>query len=363
MSKKKKKFKKRYLLFFIVPVLAVAIAVGAYAWKLNSQLKRPKAKKAEISTNKDVVLEKDKKDNSWDIALFGVDARDKSLDKGNRSDVVMIAHIDKDTKEVNVFSVYRDNYVKIPGKGYDKLTHAYSYGGYELALSTLNTNYDLNIKKFATVNFVAMEDAIDLLGGITIDVKEDEVKWINGYVTSLNKECGLNKVALVSQAGKQTLTGSQAVAYCRIRYTSGGDFKRAERQRTVLEAMLNKAKKTDVNTLLNIVDTMTKEIYTNLSTKEIVRLTKDVVSYDIKKSEGFPFHVKSGSAMCYADSHKKLSVDFPTNYLDDLKKLHLDILGYKTYEPSSTVKQIASDLSGYQEPVKEEATTTNDNKK
>ena len=161
---------------------------------MNSQIQRPDEKKVEVETNNDVVLEKEEEDNSWDIALFGLDARDKSLKEGNRSDVVMIAHVDEDSKEINLFSIYRDSYVNIPNKGWDKLTHAYSYGGYETALSTINTNYDLNISKFVTVNFVALEDTIDKLGGIPIDVQQDEVKWINGYMTSLYKECGLNKV-------------------------------------------------------------------------------------------------------------------------------------------------------------------------
>lgn len=354
MSKRKRKFKKRYLLFLLIPILAGGVFLGAYLYKLNSQIQRPTEKKADVKVNEDVVLEKDEEDDSWDIALFGVDARDKSLDKGNRSDVVMIAHVDGKTNKVNLFSIYRDSYVNIPGKGFDKLTHAYAYGGYELALSTINTNYDLDIDKFVTVNFVALENAVDLLGGIEIDVQSDEVKWINGYVTSLHKESGLNKVALISGPGKQTLTGSQAVAYCRIRYTDGGDMKRAERQRTVLNEMFKKAKETDVNTLLNIVNQMTKEVYTNLKTSEIIGLAKDVTSYDIDKSEGFPYHVKTTSDWCYADSSKKLSIVAPTNYIDDLETLHNEVLGYKNYEPSSKVKELAQSLAGYQQPVTEE---------
>ncbi len=355
----KKKFKARYLLFLLIPLLLGIIFVVLYLYKLNSQIQRPDEKKpVKVEVNKDVVLEKDEDDDSWDIALFGLDARDKSLDKGNHSDVIMIAHVDGNTKKVNIFSVYRDSYVNIPDRGFDKLTHAYAYDGYELALSTLNTNYDLNIEKFVTVNFVALEDAIDLLGGIEIDVQPEEVKWLNGYVTSLNKESGLNKVTLISGPGKQTLTGSQAVAYCRIRYTSGGDLKRAQRQRTVLNEMLKKAKSTDISTLLDIVNTMTNEIYTNLKTSEIIDLAKDIGSYNIDKSEGFPYHVKQTSASCYnAGSTKNLSIVAPTNYLGDMETLHKDILGYTDYEPSSKVKEFAQTLQVYQEPVKEETTT------
>ena len=363
MKKSKKKFKWRYLLFLLIPIAIVAVVAGVWVAKMNSQIQRPDEKEiVEVKKNEDVVLEKEEEDNSWDIALFGLDARDKSLKEGNRSDVVMIAHVDGDTKEINIFSIYRDSYVYIPDKGWDKLTHAYSYGGYETALSTINTNYDLEISKFVAVNFVALEDTIDKLGGIPIDVQQEEVKWINGYMTSLYKECGLNKVQLISGPGEQTLTGAQAVAYCRIRATAGGDFKRAERQRTVLNEMFKKAKKTDVSTLVSIVNEVTKEIYTNLETKEIISLAKDISSYKMKKSEGFPYNVKAASDWCYADSSQKLSVDVPTNYLDDLKKLHEDVLGYKDYEPSSKVKEFADHLAGYQVATTQEAATTEENK-
>lgn len=351
----KKKFRFRYLLFILIPLVLILLWAAVYFYKLNSQIQRPDEKKVEIKKNEDVVLEKEEEDDSFDVALFGVDARDRSLGKGNRSDVVMIAHIDRKTKEVNLFSIYRDTYVEIPDRGMDKLTHAYAYDGYELALNTINTNFDLNIEKFVTVNFAVLEQAIDLLGGIEIDVQDNEVKWVNGYVRSLNKESGINKVAYISGPGKQTLTGSQAVAYCRIRYTEGGDLVRAKRQRTVLNEMLKKAKKTDMSTLLNIVNEMTKEIYTNLETSEIVGLAKDVASYKINKSEGFPYNVQNTKDFCYADKNAKLAIVAPTNYLDDLKTLHLDVLGYKNYEPSSKVKEIANRLSGYQKPVEASA--------
>lgn len=348
----KKKFRLRYLLFILIPLVLILAWAGVYFYKLNSQIQRPdEEKKVEIKKNEDVVLEKEEKDDSFDVALFGVDARDRSLGKGNRSDVVMIAHVDQKTKEVNLFSIYRDTYVEIPDRGMDKLTHAYAYDGYELALNTINTNFDLNIDKFVTVNFAVLEQAIDLLGGIEIDVADNEVKWINGYVRSLNRESGINKVAYISGPGKQNLTGSQAVAYCRIRYTEGGDLKRAERQRTVLNEMLKKAKKTDMATLLSIVNEMTKEIYTNLETSEIVGLAKDVASYKINKSEGFPYNTKNAKDWCYADKSKTLSIVAPTNYLNDLYTLHIDILGYSNYEPSSKVKEIANRLAGYQKPV------------
>ena len=355
-------FKKKYLLVILIPIVIAIIAVGAYIYKLNSQIQRPEEKNVEIATNEQATTEEAKEeDPSYDIALFGLDARDRSLDKGNRSDVVMVAHVNPETKKIQLYSIYRDSYVEIPNKGMDKLTHAYSSGGYELSLGTLNTNYDLNISKFVTVNFVALEDAIDLLGGVDVNIESNEIKYVNGYMRSLYRECGLNNVQYIWNTGMQTLTGAQAVAYCRIRYTSGGDIKRAQRQRTVLNAMFDKVKNTDLTTLNSIIDQMTKEIYTNLKTSEILELAKDVGSYEIEKSEGFPYNYKETSAMCVSDSKNKLSVVVPTNYLDDVITLHKEVYGQEDYEPSDKVQELAGALAGYQvPPTTEEATTEND---
>lgn len=353
-------FKKKYLWFILIPIVIAIAVIGGYIYKLNSQIQRPDEKNVEIATNAPATTEEAKEDDdpSYDIALFGLDARDRSLDKGNRSDVVMIAHVNPETKKIQLYSIFRDSYIEMPNKGMDKLTHAYSHGGYELSLGTLNTNYDLNISKFVTVNFVALEDAIDLLGGVDVNIEQNEIKYVNGYMRSLNRECGLNNVQYIWNTGMQTLTGAQAVAYCRIRYTSGGDIKRSERQRTVLNAMFDKVKKTDAATLNSIIDHMTKEIFTNLKTSEILELAKDVSSYEIVKSEGFPYNYKAASAACYSASGKKLSVVVPTNYLDDVITLHKEVYGQEDYEPSDKVKELAGALAGYQVPPTTEAPTT-----
>ena len=156
------------------------------------------------------------------IALFGVDSRDNDLGEGNRSDCIIIASINNDTKEINLVSVYRDTYVDIEGYGLDKITHAYSYGGPELALKTLNKNLDLNIKEFVTVNFDAVADAVDALGGVDIRIEEDEISYVNSAIKDTAKHTGL-EVEYINSAGMQTLNGVQAVGYSRVRYTEGGD--------------------------------------------------------------------------------------------------------------------------------------------
>ena len=150
------------------------------------------------------------------IALFGVDSRDNDLGEGNRSDCIIIASINNDTKEINLVSVYRDTYVDIEGYGLDKITHAYSYGGPELALKTLNKNLDLNIKEFVTVNFDAVADAVDALGGVDIRIEEDEIPYVNSAIKDTAKHTGL-EAEYINSAGMQTLNGVQAVGYSRVR--------------------------------------------------------------------------------------------------------------------------------------------------
>lgn len=223
------------------------------------------------------------------IALFGVDSRSNSLTSDTRSDTIMIASIDNQSKKVRLASIYRDTYVEVPNHGYTKINHAYAYGGYSLALSTLNVNFDLRIKQYVSVNFYAVTKVIDLLGGITLDITKEELKWLNGYIKENNRVNGTNAVALTF-AGTQVVNGTQALAYARIRYTSGGDFKRAERQRIVVDQVLAKAKEADFVTLISIIHQMLPEISTNIPTSELIALGKDILSYQIVGSEGYPMN-------------------------------------------------------------------------
>ena len=184
------------------------------------------------------------------IAIFGVDSRSSNLGKGNRSDCIIIASINEKTKEVKLASVYRDTYVQIQGHGLDKINHAYSYGEAPLALGTLNTNLDLNVKEFVTVNFDAVAEAVDELGGVQINVEQNEIEYLNMYQIETSKVTG-KEIKQVTKSGLQTLNGVQAVSYGRIRYTAGGDYKRTERMRNVIEAMANKLKSKNIMEINN----------------------------------------------------------------------------------------------------------------
>jgi LCP family protein required for cell wall assembly len=275
------------------------------------------------------------------IALFGVDSRENALKKGTHSDTIVIASINNKTKDVKLVSIYRDTYVNIPGEGYNKINSAYFKGGYSLALSTINTNFDLDVKDFVTVNFSAIVNVIDMLDGIELDITQSELKYLNGYVKELNKINGTD-VPKLQAAGTQTVNGTQATAYARIRYTKGGDFKRAERQRIVIQKIFDKLKRSDISTINSIIDEMFPQVYTNLSTLEIIALAKDLFSYNIVDNTGFPFEKD-------AHTYNKVSYVFPINLQDNVTKLHDFMFGETAYIPTDTVQDYSSYVEGIRE--------------
>jgi LCP family protein required for cell wall assembly len=264
------------------------------------------------------------------------------MKKSTHSDTIIIASINNKTKDVKLVSIYRDTYVNIPDKGYGKLNSAYFKGGYSLALSTINRNFDLDIDEYVTVNFAAVVEAIDLLGGITLDIQKNELKYLNGYVKELNKINGTS-VPRLSSAGTQLVNGTQATAYSRIRYTSGGDFKRTERQRIVISKMLEKVKASDLSTIDSLINEIFPQVYTNLKNTELLNLAKDVLSYDIVDETGFPFEKD-------AHTYKKVSYVFPINLQDNVTKLHEFLFEEVGYVPSSTVQ----DYSSYVEDIRKQ---------
>lgn len=173
----KKALKIIGIIFLAIIIIIVTAILTGYFY-LNSKLSQMKQVNID-ENNLNVATQVEEKLTGYrNIALFGVDSRDSDLGKGNRSDCIIIASINNDTKEINLVSVYRDTYVDIDGYGLDKITHAYSYGGPELALKTLNKNLDLNIKEFVTVNFDAVADVVDALGGVDIRIEDDEISYL-----------------------------------------------------------------------------------------------------------------------------------------------------------------------------------------
>ena len=325
---------RRFLLLVLLLVVVLFVGAGVYIVSSLSEIENHELKNVALCGDNDPNIGK-----YTTIALFGVDSRANALRENTRSDSIMIASINKKSHEVKLVSVFRDTYVQIEDHGCTKANHAYAYGGPDLAVNTLNTNFDLSIEDFVTVNFNALSNVIDELGGITLDIQKDELKWVNAYARDVAKING-QEFTKIKKPGKQTVTGVQATGYCRVRYTKGGDFTRAERQRTVLQAIFDKAKSTSPITLISVMDTIFPQIYTSLSTQDMLSLLMYLPLYDIGDQQGFPYKQnghKGSDGVYYG---------FPDTLESNVSKLHEELFGTKGYTPSETVQKISKKTSG-----------------
>lgn len=322
-KKKKNRRRRRLRIIFTIEflILLLIVCAGLFVFKLE-----------EIENHKlENVVMNDFKDENMDdyrnIAVFGVDSREGKLVDNCRSDSIIIVSIHKKTHEIKLVSLFRDTIVYLNEEhGYEKATHAYAYGGPDLAVNMLNQNYDLNIQDFVTVNYSAVTNVVDALGGVEIDIKEDELDYVNDYTKDVAKVEGI-EYTKIKNAGKQTLTGVQATAYCRVRYTSGGDFTRAERQRTVMLAILEKAKSSNPISLVKLFNEMTSQIYTSLTTKDMLSLGLPIFQYEIKKQEGFPFELEGTTI-------SGMYVNRPLTAYTNTIELHKYLFGTKDFAPS-----------------------------
>ena len=225
------------------------------------------------------------------IALFGLDKRPH--DKYGNSDAIMIISISKATDKIKLSSIMRDTYVKVDTFGMDKINAAYRIGGPQLALKTLNENFNLHLENFVSVDFNGMAQVIDALDGITINVKKEEVGWVNAYLDENNKDSKV-KPPYVTKAGTQTLNGKQAVAYTRIRYV-GNDYERTQRQRTVLSLILKKLKDAGISEYPKVVSKILPYVETSIPRFQLLTLGSSVFINNIRTIEErrFPQHFES----------------------------------------------------------------------
>ncbi len=267
------------------------------------------------------------------IALFGVDSLDGSLGAGNRTDTIIVASINLETKEVKLVSVFRDTYLNIGKDTYRKANNAYFKGGAEQAMGMLNMNLDLNISDFVTVGFEGLKETIDLLGGIEIEVDSEELKHINNYQQTMAKSMGVDYKE-VTKTGTQKLDGLQATAYCRIRYTAGNDYKRTARQREVIEKIVEKAQKASLSTLSDIANAVFPKVATSLELKEILSLLGSVNDYTMGDNTGFPFEEDRTTGSIGSNG----SCVVPTTLAENVTTLHEFLFNETDYEPTDSVK-------------------------
>ena len=339
---------RRRIIIFIVEIIILVIAVVV----LYSVLTATKGGKMEIKEDAIIINEtvKEAQETTMkgyrNIALFGVDSTNGALTKSTRSDTIMIASVNQDTGACKLVSVYRDTYLNLSNDTYNKCNAAYAKGGPEQAINMLNMNLDMNITDFVTVGFAGLTDTIDALGGVNIDVDDAEINHLNNYQLCMAEDLKRSYTPVTS-TGYQLLNGLQATGYCRIRYTAGDDFKRAERQREVLSAVADQAKKASLPKLTETANSVFEETYTSLDLSEIIEMLGDVDKYYIADQAGFPeeSHRATGTI------GSKGSCVIPVTLEDNVKWLHQFLFDDYDYEPSTTVKEcsehIYSDTNGY----------------
>ncbi len=347
-AKNQAKKKRNKIILFVVEIFVLLLAVVV----LYGVLKTEKVGKVDIPEEDIVINEEvlEKQETTMkgyrNIALFGVDSTTGALTKNTRSDSIMIASINLDTGECKIVSVYRDTYLNLGNDTYNKCNAAYAKGGPEQAINMLNMNMDMNITDFVTVGFAGLSDTIDALGGVMIEVDEAEIEHLNNYQLCMAEDLKRTYTPVTS-TGYQQLDGLQATAYCRIRYTAGDDFKRAERQREVLMAIADKAKTASPATLNKVANDVFSEVYTSLDLSEILELLGEVTKYEIVGQAGFP-----------EDNHRatgtigsKGSCVVPVSLEENVTWLHNFLFEDEAYTPSEAVKEysqkVVADTNGY----------------
>lgn len=328
----RKRNKKLILLALELIFLLILAAVLFVVIKL-SKIEKNELNMENVAVNEDISAESQEiMSNYKTIALFGLDNRSNgNLSKG-RSDVIMLATINNNTHDVKLVSVYRDSYLDIGNNSFQKCNAAYAKGGPEQAVSMLNTNLDLAISDYVTVDFNSIIECIDLLGGVEMTITDDEANLMIGYIKELNGLTGNNSKAPAS-GGTYNLDGVQACAFARIRYGGGDDYKRTERQRAVISAMVQKAQKSSLKTMNSLINQVFGDIETSFSNTDLIALASKIFQYSLGETAGFPFEKAS-------KTYDKIgSVVIPCDLSSNVTQLHAFLYDDANYTPSETVQK------------------------
>ena len=346
MARPKSKTKK--ILFAVEIVVLLLFIGGLYVYgQLNSKLDKinqPVLDDSKIKVNQEVQDSIDAQESTLTgyttYALFGIDHRDKNTALGGEnSDTIIIASVNNDTKDVKLVSVYRDTLLNLGNDTYSKANAAYAYGEAEQAITMLNTNLDLNISEYATVNFNALTTIIDDLGGLDMPMSYAEIVHMNNYCVETSEETGKDYTPIELPERPEDiekiqytyhLNGVQATSYCRIRYTASLDMGRTERQRRVIQMIVSKAKSAGLGKIFTIMDDVFPMVTTSMDKTEILQLLPSLIGYSIDDTTGFP--------TSYKFSNVKGSIIVPTSLETNVIELHKFLYGDEAYTPSATVK-------------------------
>lgn len=346
MARPKSKTKK--ILFAVEIIVLLLFIGGLYVYgQLNSKLDKinqPVLDDSNIKVNQEVQDSIDSQESTLTgyttYALFGIDHRDKNTALGGEnSDTIIIASVNNDTKDVKLVSVYRDTLLNLGNDTYSKANAAYAYGEAEQAITMLNTNLDLNISEYATVNFNALTTIIDDLGGLDMDMSYAEIVHMNNYCVETSEETGKDYTPIELPDRPDDieavqyhyhLNGVQATSYCRIRYTASLDMGRTERQRRVIQMIVSKAKSAGLGKIFKIMDDVFPMVTTSMTKDEILQLLPTLIGYSVDDTTGFP--------TSYKFSNVKGSIIVPTTLETNVIELHKFLYGDEAYTPSATVK-------------------------
>mgnify|MGYP004460379039 FL=1 len=345
MARPKSKTKK--ILFAVEIIVLLLFIGGLYVYgQLNSKLDKinqPVLDDSKIKVNQEVQDSIDSQESTLTgyttYALFGIDHRDKNTALGGEnSDTIIIASVNNDTKDVKLVSVYRDTLLNLGNDTYSKANAAYAYGEAEQAITMLNTNLDLNISEYATVNFNALTTIIDDLGGLDMDMSYAEIVHMNNYCVETSEETGKDYTPIELPDRPDDieavqyhyhLNGVQATSYCRIRYTASLDMGRTERQRRVIQMIVSKAKSAGLGKIFKIMDDVFPMVTTSMTKDEILQLLPTLIGYSVDDTTGFPSSFKF--------SNVKGSIIVPTTLESNVIELHKFLYGDEAYTPSATV--------------------------
>ena len=301
-------FKKVCIGLLAAVIILPLITLGYMYFKLNSMYDKEEAK--EIKAQSQKAKEKEK-DGVTNVLLVGVDGN--NLEKGNRSDAMMVLTIDERNNDIRLTSLARDTYVDIPGYSTEKLTHAYAYGGPSLLLETIDKNFDLPIDKYAAVSFKSFEQIIDIIGGVEIDILDREVSHIPG----------------VSSPGKHTLNGAEALAYSRIRYADDA-YQRDNRQRTVIQAAYNKLLANFSSNFMDVGNAILEHTKTNISPTEIISLANKVIKIKDSNFDQMEFPLEGYREGKNLNKQKGWIIEWEKDYnIEQLNKFIFDYENYK----------------------------------
>lgn len=342
------------VMFALEIIVLVVLMGGLFVYAKLGKLNHETINEEELDVNESVTENQVMKGYTT-IALVGIDSRDDKLKSDWNSDTMIIASINNDTKKVKLVSVYRDTYLCLgededENNSYGLANSAYCTGGAKKMINMLNKNLDMNISDFVTVNFQAVAETVELLGGIDVEMKKEEVVHLNNYCVETSEVTGMDYTPLEEIEGVQHLNGVQAVAYARIRKTSGNDFRRAARQREVIYKIVEKAKNSSIATLNTVLDKIFPMIYTSLTEKEILSMGMNMLSYDIEDQTGFPFDHLYGDTV--KEAMDGVDCVLPITLESNVIKLHEFLYPEDSYVPSNEVKtysQEISDKSGFGE--------------